>query len=399
MLSVAEATALVFEHARPLEPITAQLESALGLVLAEAVVSDLDMPPFDKAMMDGYAVRSVDFNSDSVELEVVEEITAGRTPSRSFVSGQAARIMTGAPTPSGADAVVMVERSEALDGGARVRISGPVTKGQHIQPRARELRRGETVLSAGVVLRPQEIALMAMVGRSDAKVLPAPEVAVLSTGDELVGPEVAPGPSQIRNSNGPMLLAQVARAGARPRSLGIARDRTDELRERICEGLRSPVLILSGGVSAGKLDLVPGVLTELGVVPHFHKVTMKPGKPVFFGTKNHGAERTLVFGLPGNPVSAYVSFELFVRPALDVLRGRPASEPRFVSAALAEDYGYSTDRPTYHPAKLVEGRVHPIVWHGSPDLRALTLANALVLLPLGEHVHRAGETLPVLPLN
>src|SRR4051794_11670829 len=268
MLSVAEATALIFQHARPLEPIIAQIESALGLVLAEDIVSDLDMPPFDKAMMDGYAVRSADFKSDSVELEVVDEITAGRTPSRSLAGGQAARIMTGAPTPSGADAVVVVERSEAFDGGARVRISGPVMKGQHIQPRARELQRGETVLSAGVVLRPQEIGLMAMVGRADAKVIPAPEVAVLSTGDELVGPEVTPGPSQIRNSNGPMLMAQVARAGGRPRSLGIARDRTDELRERIGDGIRSPVLILSGGVSAGKLDLVPGVLMELGVVPH-----------------------------------------------------------------------------------------------------------------------------------
>jgi molybdopterin molybdotransferase len=399
MLSVAEATTIVLEHARALEPIVVPLGAALGSVLAEDVASDLDMPPFDKSMMDGYAVRSADISADGANLHVIEEIMAGMTPSKTVGSGQAVRIMTGAPLPNGADAVVMVERTEALDGGKRVRIGGPAKPGQNIQPRARELRRGEMVLKAGAELRPQEIGLLATVGRATLRAIPTPEVAILSTGDELVEAGETPGPGQIRNSNGPMLVAQVARLGVRPRSLGIARDRLEVLRERIADGLRSPMLILSGGVSAGKLDLVPGVLSELGVTPHFHKVALKPGKPIFFGTKKQSEGTTLVFGLPGNPVSSFVGFELFVRPALDLLRGRASRGPSFDSMPLAAEFAYSTDRPTYHPARIEEGRVQPVTWHGSPDLRALTLANALVLLPVGEHIHRAGIMLPTLRLT
>jgi molybdopterin molybdotransferase len=196
-----------------------------------------------------------------------------------------------------------------------------------------------------------------------------------------------------------MLLAQVARAGGLPRSLGIAPDRLDRLRALVVEGLQAPVLVLSGGVSAGKLDLVPGVLEELGVQAHFHKVAMKPGKPVFFGTRGE----TLVFGLPGNPVSTLVCFELFVGPALRRLLGHADPGPRQVQASLAEDFVYRTDRPTYHPARLEVGAtgwcVRPVPWFGSPDLRALTQANALVLLPAGDHQHRAGQLFPVLRLE
>jgi molybdopterin molybdotransferase len=395
MLTVDEALAIVFQHAKVRQPEIAPLEAALGRVLAEDVASDLDMPPFDKAMMDGFAVRSADLSDGVATLDVVETVTAGCSPKMTLKSGMAARIMTGAPVPAGADGIVMVEQCETLDGGRRVRIPGSVRAGQHIQPRARELRCGEVVLRKGATLRPQEIGLLAMVGRATVRTTPPPDVSVLSTGDELVEPETFPGPGCIRNSNAPMLVAQAMRCGAITRNLGIARDTHEDLKRRISEGLSSPVLVLSGGVSAGKLDLVPGVLQELGVVAHFHKVAMKPGKPVFFGSRRNSDRETLVFGLPGNPVSAFVAFELFVRPAIRVLQGKKARPLEFTPCALADDFQYTSDRPTYHPAQMVDAQVRPVAWQGSPDLRALVLANALVLLPPGEHNHIAGAPLPV----
>jgi len=400
MLTVAEAQAIVLQHARPLPPQVRPLTpAALGAVLAEDVASDLDMPPFDKALMDGYAVRSADLPEGSGTLTVVEEITAGRAPEKSLAAGQAARIMTGAPMPDCADAVVMVERTQLLDGG-RVRVDDrPAKPGQNMQKRGQEMRRGETVLTAGSVLRPQEFGLLASVGRRSAKLYPQPAVSILVTGDELVETEQLPGPGQIRNSNGPVLAAQVARAGGVPRSLGIAPDRIESLRSLVAEGLKASILVLSGGVSAGKLDLVPEVLQELGVAPHFHKVAMKPGKPVFFGARGE----TLVFGLPGNPVSALVCFELFVCPALRRLAGHAQVGPFLVQALLADNFPYRTDRPTYHPARLEEtetGRqVRPVPWLGSPDLRGLTRANAFLVLPVGDLVHRAGEAYPVLTVE
>jgi len=364
-------------------------------VLAEDVVSDLDMPPFDKAMMDGYAVRCADLPDGRGALAVVEEVTAGRTPRHALGPGQATRIMTGAPIPDGSDAVVMVERTR-IEGDRVVIEDRPPRAGQNVMPRGREMRSGETVLAAGSELRPQELGLLATVGRTRAVLQPAPRVAVLSTGDEVVEASERPGPGQIRNGNGPMLCAQVARAGGVPHYLGIARDSLESLRPLIAEGLRADVLVLSGGISAGVVDLVPGVLQEADVRPHFHKVEMKPGKPVFFGTRGD----TLVFGLPGNPVSALVCFELFVRPALRRLAGHAEPGPSVVRAALAEEFACRTDRPTYHPAALEEGesgwRVRVVPWHGSPDLRGLTKANAFVIFPPGDHCHRAGQVFEVL---
>jgi molybdopterin molybdotransferase len=397
MPRVPEAQALVLQQARPLPPEKAPLASpVLGQVLAEDVVSDVDMPPYDKALMDGYAVRSADLAEGCATFAVIDEITAGQVPRLPVGPGQASRIMTGAPLPAGADCVVMVERTQLVEAN-RVHVQDkPPQPGQNVLARGREMRRGEVVLATGTVLRPQEFGILATVGRTAISVYPRPGVAIMSTGDEVVDSSQAPGPGQIRNGNGPMLLAQACRAGGLPQFLGIASDRLESLRPLVAEGLRSSIFILSGGVSAGKLDLVPGLLQELGVQAHFHKVEMKPGKPVFFGTR----DRTLVFGLPGNPVSALVCFELFVRPALRRLMGQADAGPRMAQAVLAEDFTYKTDRPTYFPAWLEWSdqvwRVRPVPWFGSADLRGLTRANAFVLFPPGEHQHHAGHVFPVL---
>jgi molybdopterin molybdotransferase len=406
VFSVAEAQALVLRHVRPVPPEPMILTTAaLGLVLAADVVSDLDMPPYNKSLMDGYAVRCADLPSGQGTLRVIEEITAGRVPRQALGEGQASRIMTGAPIPPGADAVVVVERTRMRDDGCVEIEDRPPHPGQNILPQGAEMGCGDTVLPAGTVLRPQEFGVLATVGRTTLTVFPPPRVAILSTGDELVEPAETPRAGQIRNSNGMMLVARTCRVGGVPRYLGIGRDDPSVLRPLICDGLKAHVLLLSGGVSAGKLDLVPGVLREAGVAAHFHKVEMKPGKPVFFGTARRpgGGDPTLVFGLPGNPVSVLVCFELFVRPALRRLCGHAEAGPHLVSAVLSEDFAYRTDRPTYHPARLelsATGRsVRAVPWFGSADLRALTQANALILFPPGDHRHKAGQRFDVLSLE
>lgn len=400
MLSVAQAQTAILEQVEPLPPQSVRLGSAaLGLVLCENVTSDADSPPFDKAMMDGYAVRAEDFSSGGADLEIVEEVTAGRVPTRTVGTGQATQIMTGAPIPAGANAVVMVERGQTQ--GGRVLLRELPRPGQNILPRGREMRAGEKILPAETVLRPQEIGILSGLGKALVSVRPRPRVTILSTGDEVVDIDRNPGPGQIRNSNGLMLLAQVQRAGGLPRSLLIVPDEKNQLRLAIRQGLeQGDVVVLSGGVSAGRLDLVPAVLAELGVKAHVHKVCMKPGKPVYFGTWTGGpAAPKCVFGLPGNPVSSLVCFELFVRPALRKLRGLVPG-PCMVSACLQEDFPYQTDRPTYHPARLelaTEGwSVRPVPWFGSADLRGVSAANAFLLLPEGDRAHPRGERYPVL---
>jgi molybdopterin molybdotransferase len=406
MLSVTEAQALVLAQCQALpEKALALAPALLGLVLAEDVASDLDMPPFDKALMDGYAVEASDLAGGEAILTVIEEVMAGQTPQQRVTSGQAVRIMTGAPIPNGADAVVMIERSKRLE-GERVALQDAVKPGQNILPRGREMRQGETVLRAGVRLRPQELGILAGVGRSRVKVYPAPIVAVLPTGDEIVEVDQIPGPGQIRNSNGHMLLGQVARAGGVPRFLGIARDQPEHLRSLAAEGLQADILVLSGGVSAGQRDLVPAILAELGVQPVFHKVEMKPGKPVFFGTATNragSARPALVFGLPGNPVSTLVCFELFVRPAIGRLMGLSDPGPATVQAVLEEEFVYKSDRPTYYPAQLGTSagkwQVRPVPWFGSADLCGLLPANAFMLVPRGDQRFVRGQLVSVLKVE
>jgi molybdopterin molybdotransferase len=289
----------------------------------------------------------------------------------------------------------MVEKTETLDHG-RVRIDEAVTAGQNVIRRGKEMRAGEVVLPAGTVLTPAAVGLVAALGRATVSLVPVPHVGVLATGNELVEPGVTPGPGQIRNSNGPMIAALVDRAGGSSRQFGIVKDDPRELATRIRDALsHSDVLLLAGGVSAGAADLVPGVLADLGVTTHFHKVRLKPGKPLLFGTK----DGKLVFGLPGNPVSAFVCFTLFVRPAIRALAGHRDPGPKIETLTLAEPLTASNDRPTYHPAKLTpDRRIVPLPWFGSADLRALLPAEALLVLPAGAVTLQPGQSADVIVL-
>lgn len=398
MLSVDEAIDLIHGVARPLEPEVVALEQGLGRTLAEPVVSDVDSPPFDKSLMDGYAVRSNDLQLGGAVLDVAGEVTAGAAFPGSLASGTALRIMTGAPIPGGADAVVRFE--DAVEDAGRVRIARPVVPGTSILKRGASMRRGEVVLSAGRPLRAQEVGALAELGRSRVPVIGRPRIAVLATGDELVPIDREPGAGQIRNSNEAMLCAQALQLGCQAVPLGIARDDPRVLEERIRAGLLCDVLCLSGGVSMGTRDLVPAVLARCGVRQVFHRVNLKPGKPIWFGVTDDEEEgRRYIFGLPGNPVSSMVCFELFVRTLLMLLMGREPARPTPVSARLRVAYTQRDERSTYVPSRFEiadDGpRVTLVAWKGSADLRATVDANAMTLFPPGAREYAAGEVVPV----
>lgn len=401
MVEVADALTEVLARARPLAPATTRLSAdALGRVLAVDVRADEDSPPFPKSLRDGYAVRSADCGLPGRELRVTSEVAAGVVPTKAVAPGECARIFTGAPMPEGADAVVMQEDTEPV-GDAAVRVTDDRVKpGQWVFARGTEMRAGEVVLSAGTALTPAALGVLAGLGLVEAKLYPAPRVFVLPTGNELVEPGRPLKLGQIRNSNGPMLAAQVQRAGGVATHRGIGPDTLPELLKLVGDELDgTDVLLVAGGVSVGKYDLVPAVLAELGVATHVRQVRMKPGKPLLFGTRGG----TLVFGLPGNPVSAAVCFELFVRPALRVLAGHPTPGPTIVTLPLAEPVAEVNDRPTYRPARLEVGptgyAVRPLPWLGAPDLRGLAAGDALLVLPAGETRLAAGAPAHVVIIN
>lgn len=405
-LEADHAVTLLLGRAAPLTPTAVPIHDALGLVLAEDVISRVDSPPFDKALMDGYAVVADDLAGGAAELLVLAELTAGDMPRHRVVPGTATRIMTGAPLPDGADAVVVLEDTDSLTAGQRqvVRVShGPVSVGKHVLRRGTLLRRGETVLRSGRRLSAVDLGLLAEAGTGEVRVHPRPQVAVLATGSELVAAGQIAGPGQISNSNGPMLCGLVTQAGGQSWDLGIGRDDPAELRALIRRGLESDALIVSAGVSTGDHDFVPRVLADLGVEQVFHGVRIKPGKPCWFGVATRGGRQTLVFGLPGNPVSCLVCFELFVRPALGRLAGKENNELRRRQLRLAAEFRHRGDRPTYYPARLCQesggDRVEPLAWQGSADLRTLAGADALVLFPAGERRYSADELVTVLMLD
>lgn len=398
MLSVEEALSLTLANAGRNPVVEVDLVEAAGSIVAEPVESDVDSPPFTKALMDGYAVRDEDLASGHAELAVLGTLYAGSIAEKPVTPGTAYRIMTGAPLPSQADAIVIVERSQPE--GDRVRLEDPGFRpGQNVLGRGEELRTGQIVLEVGRRIGPPEAGLLATVGRVRPKVYRTPSVAILSTGDELVSPAEPPSPGRIRNSNSSTLAAMLRLSGFPTVDLGISRDDHQELTTVVREGLRFDVLLLNGGVSAGDKDLVPAVLAENGVEKIFQGVAIKPGKPVWFGRHANG----LAFGLPGNPVSVLACFEMFVRPALQARAGDPNPQPKTVPVRLRADFRYPTRRVTFHPARLFDAgdgfEVEPVGWLGSADMRSVTDADCLLECPISEEPLRAGSTLRALPIR
>ena len=374
-----EARNIVLSWCEPLGTELVTLETASGTVLAEKVASDIDMPPFNRAAMDGYALRLADIDTVPAGLTVIEQVKAGDVPQQTIGAGQCTEVMTGAPVPGGADAVVRVEDTERMTQD-RVRILKSPGNKTNIACQGEDLHRGDVVLEPGYLLRPAEIGLLAIVGRRQVTVHRPPVVTILATGDDLVEPDQTPQAGQTRNCNNYSLLSECARVGVQAESLGIARDTREEIEAKIRAGLEHDVLLVSGGVSVGRYDLVPQVFAALGVKVHFDKVAIKPGKPTVFAT----CGKKLVFGLPGNPVAAIVAFRLLVEPALRNLAGRTDLEPVTTPVILSAPVRNRGDRRAYLPAKLSRTgerlSAEPIRSHGSADMVALSKADALIRL-------------------
>lgn len=397
MLTVNQALVSILQHAVPAEPETIPLGECLSRVLAEDLLTPHDSPPFGKSMMDGFVVRSAGFGDGDSTLNVLETITAGTVPSREVQAGAASRIMTGAPIPIGGDCVVPIEQVQFDEKHPEtVTISSDsVVAERHVLRQGCLAKTGESLMPAGTVIAPQHVAVLAEFGVAQVPVFRRPTVAVLATGDELLPIDQPLTAGRIRNSNEPMLVSQIQRAHADAVPLGIARDERSELQQSIQRGLQCDFLLLSGGVSAGTLDLVPSELAAAGVEQVFHKIQMKPGKPLWFGQRTLNGRRCLVFGLPGNPVSSMICFELFVRTALRAFTGLPQPEPKMIRATLSTGVSVRGDRVTYFPAKFELGEAglmaEPVRWGGSADLRSTADANGMIILEPNSDEYRSGD--------
>ncbi len=397
LLSVEEARALVLARVPPPRVVRLPLAGAAGRVLAQEIRSDRDHPPFRRSRVDGYAVRSADCSQAGASLRVVAEVPAGSMPDRSVGTGEAARIFTGAPVPDGADAVVMQEDCERDQDG--VRVGKAVAPGACLVPRGHECAAAATVLRAGDVVTPSAIGVAASVGASAVDIFAAPRARVVATGDELVPVEATPGPAEIRNGNGPVLTAALSAAGAKVDGARHAADTPESHRDALSWALKADVVVTTGGVSVGDHDLVPSALDDLGVEKVLHGVRQQPGKPFWFGVRGD----TLVFGLPGNPVSALVTHVLFVVPALRKWTGREPG-PRTVRAKLMGDLAKGKWRRRHDPVHLAFGsdgglEATPVRFAGSGDIFGFTAANGLAVVPENAGQFVAGDAVDVIALG
>jgi molybdopterin molybdotransferase len=399
MLSYTDARQKVIDVAgairRPFLRETIEIEEAFGRILAVPILSDRDYPPFNRSTRDGFAVRAADVNAPGARLECVGELRAGGMFEGELKAGQCVEIMTGAGMPSGADAVVMIEHTTR--DGRTIAIDREALAGDHIVPRGSEALAGSLLLAAKTRVGYAEMALAAQAGATRLEVFTRPRLAILSTGDEVVDARSTPGPLQVRNSNGISIEILARTAGAQPVQLGNAPDEKSALRAAIERGLEADILVLSGGVSMGKYDLVEQVLADLGAKFHFTGVAIRPGRPAVFAT----CRDKLVFGLPGNPVSTMVTFELFVLPAIDLFSGAvPRSLPIF-RAKLMTPVHEKGALVHFLPARIEwegrEARITQLPWQGSGDIVALALANGFLVVGPERPEIAPGEWVDVLP--
>ncbi len=359
-----------------------------GRVLAEDISADADMPPFNRSAVDGYACNRDDLESD---LEVIEVIPAGEMPVKFPVKNECSKVMTGAVVPEGCNFVFMIEDAELLPSG-KVRFKGDFTK-NNLSCKGEDVKAGGCVLKAGKVLKPQDIGVLASVGHTYVKVKKQPRVAILSTGSELIEPIQIPEPGQIRNSNAYQLVAQAQRAGALPEYYGIARDDENETYEIVTKAIsKNDLVILTGGVSEGDFDFVPSVLEKAGVRILFTRIAVQPGKPTTFGI-HPGA---LVFGLPGNPVSSFVQFELLVRPLINKMMNSDWKPSNIVLPMKENFTRKSTDRMILLPVTITtDGLVSPVEYHGSAHITALPEADGIISVAIGKNTLKKGELINV----
>jgi molybdopterin molybdotransferase len=389
LLSYEQALDEVINRTHPLPAEEIPAENAVGRVLAEDIISALDQPPFHKSAMDGYAFRFGASLPSPLQLRCAGTVGAGESFPGVLKNNECVKIMTGSPLPEGADTVVMVENTSA--GGDLIRITKQVHKGENVCIKGEDIRRGQKVLEKDRVIHAPDVALLATVGTAMIRVTGLPKAAVLNTGKEIVTPGNPLKQNQIYNSNGPLLACLLKRDHIAPDSLGIVEDDEEKLFRAIHDGLEYNILLISGGVSMGDFDLIPHVLGRLGVQKVFHKVNIKPGKPVYFGTKG----KTYVFGIPGNPVSNFVCYFLFVQPAIRKLMGYKNCRPKFLAGTITADYTNSSERTHFVPVRIRSGSgcffLTPVESHGSADTYSLSLADGFMTV-LADAVYAKGQT-------
>ncbi len=390
MISVDKALQIVLDQSVHLQTETIALENVNGRVLGENIISDIDMPPFARSMMDGFAVRSADVADAPTVLKNIGFIPAGTFPGLHLHEGEIAKIMTGAPLPEGADSVREIEKTKPGCKASFIKILEPLLPGMHVVPKGAEIENGKQVLEAGLFITPAIAGVLATVGITEVCVFKKPTVSILSTGDELVSPAEIPGPGQIRDSNSYTLLAHCQCLGIRCEKIGIAKDQRNHLQQHIARGLESDVLLISGGVSMGDLDFVKDVFESFHLKIWFSKVAIKPGKPTIFATHPKG----LVFGLPGNPVSGATVFEVFVRPALRKISGFKNFGNFIVESTIIDKFSNKSSRTNYHPAFTFYERgeffTRPIQTKGSGDITSYSKLNSFLICPAATTVLEKG---------